>query len=64
MAHLLKFSLEEENEVGTSRRVMSELNGEYFAITLDDLLPTIEEFIHGLGYQIDGKDLKLVDKRI
>ena len=64
MAYLLKLSLEEDNDVGISRRVLSEVSGDYFNMTLDDLLPTIEEFIHGLGYQIDGKDLKLVDKRI
>lgn len=64
MAYLLKFSLEEDYDVGPSRRIQSEVSGEYFAMTLDDLLPTIEEFIHGLGYQIDGKELKLVNKRI
>lgn len=64
MAYLLKFSLEEENEYGTSRRIVSELTGDYFNLTLDELLPVIEEFIHGLSYQIDGKDLKLINKRI
>lgn len=64
MAYLLKFSLDEENEDGSARRVTSELSGDYFGMTWEELLPTIEEFIHGLGYQIDGKELKLVNKRI
>ncbi len=63
MAYLLKLSLEEENEFGTSRRVISELSGDYFGMTWEELLPYIEDFLHAMSYEIDGKELKLVDKR-
>lgn len=63
MAYLLKFSLEEEYEYGVSRRIVSELSGDSFGMTWEELLPTIEEFLRAMSYQIDDKELKLVPRR-